>query len=122
VWGTVPRWPQRWPLTTEYYRALFDGRLGFEPVREFTSYSQLLGLHFADDSFEEALSVYDHPRVVLFRKTAAWSRAKAENILNERLLREVSNVTLAQIRDSRWNPGASGQLPLPWLPSRAEDE
>jgi hypothetical protein len=21
VWGSAPRWPQRWPLTTEYYRA-----------------------------------------------------------------------------------------------------
>jgi hypothetical protein len=82
----------------------------------------LLGIRFADDSFEESLTVYDHPRVVLFRKTAAWSRAKAENILNERLLRAVSNASLEQVRDSGWNPEAPGQPPLPWLPSRAEDK
>jgi hypothetical protein len=70
--------PQRWPVSSEYYRALFDGYLGFEPVKEWTNYPQLFGITMRDEKFEEALSVYDHPRVVLFRKTREWSREQAE--------------------------------------------
>jgi hypothetical protein len=76
AWQSIPRVPQKWPLTTEYYRALFDGYLGFEPVKEWTNYPQLFGLSCATRKFEEALSVYDHPRVVLFRKTPEWSAPK----------------------------------------------
>lgn len=85
VWGTVPRLPRRWPLTTAYYRALFAGELGFELAQDFTSYPSLrLGgwhLDFPDDGVEESLTVYDHPRVMIFRKTPTWLRARAEAVL-----------------------------------------
>ncbi len=85
VWGIIPRVPQRWPLATEYYRALFAGELGFERVKDFTSYPQLFGMQFPDDNIEESLTYYDHPHVILWRKTPQWSRAKAAQILNEDL-------------------------------------
>jgi len=120
VWGSVPRLPQRWPLTTEYYRALFDGRLGFVPTQEFTSYPQLnllgMQIQFPDDTAEEALTVYDHPRVVLFQKSPTWSRQKAEQILNPALLSQATTATLAEIRSSGWRPD---ERSLPWLPSPA---
>lgn len=118
AWQSIPRAPQRWPLTTEYYRALFTGQLGFVPVQQFASYPQLhvFGLHleFPDDTVEEALSVYDHPRVVLFQKTASWSRERAARLLSPDLLARVQNVSMADIRDSGWRPDEN---PLPWLPS-----
>lgn len=86
VWKTVPRLSQRFLLTNEYYRALFDGRLGFTNVKEFHSFPQILGWEFNDENVEEALTVYDHPRVFLFRKTPEYSRANAERILSEGLL------------------------------------
>lgn len=85
VAGIVTRVPQRWPLTTEYYRALFANELGFELTKEFTSYPQLFGHQFPDDSREEALSLYDHPHVWLWRKTPVWSRERAEKMLPESL-------------------------------------
>lgn len=89
-WGTIPRVPQRYPLSTEYYRALvgcpveldtvtcynlaepgkFEGQLGFEMVETFTSYPTLGNREFNDQFAEEAFSVYDHPKVMIFRKTA----------------------------------------------------
>jgi len=117
VWGTVPRVPQRWPLTTAYFRALFDGRLGFKLEKQFTSYPQLTffghTIAFPDDTMEEAITVYDHPRVLLFHKTAAWSRQNAERILDPSLLNEARDVPLPQIRDSGWQPD---EATLPWPP------
>ncbi len=81
VYGTVTRIPTVYPMTTAYYRALFDGRLGFERVADFTSYPSLGPLHIPDDRSEEAFTVYDHPRVLLFRKTALYSEARARSIL-----------------------------------------
>jgi hypothetical protein len=115
AWQSIPRVPQKWPLTTEYYRALFDGYLGFEPVKEWANYPQLFGLSVRDEKFEEALSVYDHPRVVLFRKTPEWSRAKAEKILNAGLAAQARDVPLREVYDAGWRP--ESQEPLPQLPS-----
>nr|WP_290669019.1 DUF2298 domain-containing protein [Ardenticatena sp.] len=83
LYDSIPRLPKRYPMTINYYRALFDGRLGFEKVAEFTSYPQLFGIEIPDQSAEEAFSVYDHPRVQIFKKTPAYDRVKAEQILSE---------------------------------------
>ena len=80
-WQNIPRWSAKWPMMSRFYYALWDGELGFERVREFTSYPQLGPLQFPDDEAEEALSVYDHPRVILWRKTANYSPIKARQIL-----------------------------------------
>jgi YYY domain-containing protein len=64
-----------------YYRALFDGRLGFELAADFSSYPSLGPLKFPDDRAEEVFTVYDHPRVLLFRKTSRFSPQRATQIL-----------------------------------------
>jgi hypothetical protein len=53
---------------TRFYRELFAGRLGFAPTARFTSEPRLLGVTLDDLGAEEAFSVYDHPRVELFRR------------------------------------------------------
>ncbi len=93
LWGTIPRWPERYPLTTLYYRALFGERLGYRleffaaryphlgPVtfmdqpltdpalpippslRAFRPSPIVIGLGRADESF----TVYDHPLTLIFR-------------------------------------------------------
>ncbi len=104
VYASVVRLPTRYPLTIAYYRALFAGELGFEPVAEFTSYPNLGPIQFPDqeDPFllkepryreqagtisvrlppaEEVFSVYDHQRIIVFRKTPAYSRERVAEIL-----------------------------------------
>lgn len=116
LYASIPRLPTRYPLTIAYYQALFSGQLGFELVADFTSYPTLGPLQFPDTEepfpipragyeyraapvsvpmppAEEAFSVYDHPRVLIFRKTPAFSRQRAEWLLPESLVEEVIWVT-----------------------------
>jgi hypothetical protein len=107
LYGSIPRLPMRYPMTSEYYRALFDGRLGFAKIGEFSSYVNIGPFWFPDQEStealgvpntfdqlpgrivvplppaEEAFSVYDHPRVAIFRKTADFSTEKVAQILGQ---------------------------------------
>jgi YYY domain-containing protein len=75
------RIPAVFPMTIAYYRALFDGSLGFDRMADFTSYPTLGPLRFPDDRSEEQFTVYDHPRVLLFRKSPRFSAPKALALL-----------------------------------------
>lgn len=98
-WQNIPRWPAKWPMMSRFYYALWSGELGFVREREFTSYPSLGPLQFPDDNAEEALSVYDHPRVILWKKGPNYSPAKARQILEE-----------AQLPAKRdWQPSRAGR-------------
>jgi YYY domain-containing protein len=81
LYKSIPRIPERWPLAIEYYRLLFSGELGFERVATFASYPQLGPLVFVDEDAEELWTVYDHPTVMLFRKTPQYSSQRARALL-----------------------------------------
>lgn len=73
-WGSIPTVPERYPQMTQFYSDLFAGKTPYKKVAEFTSYPSLnyLGLPLAipDDLAEEAFTVYDHPKVMIFENTA----------------------------------------------------
>jgi hypothetical protein len=58
--------------TAEYYRKLFSGDLGFRKAAEFTSYPKLQigtwNIQIPDDSADESFTVYDHPKIMIFKK------------------------------------------------------
>ncbi|MGC9469076.1 MAG: DUF2298 domain-containing protein [Anaerolineae bacterium] len=103
LYASIPRLPKRYPLTTEYYRLLLGGELGFDLVGEFVSFPTLAGCQFPDQEIpfpldapaytnaesctvrlppaEEAFSVYDHPTVLVFAKSPDYSRARTEELL-----------------------------------------
>ena len=68
LYGSILRVPDRYPLTVNYYRLLFDGALGFAPAPPFTTYPSLLGWQWNDDFADESLTVYEHPKTILFQK------------------------------------------------------
>ena len=82
IYDSVDELPQRYPMTTLYYDAMFDGRLGFELAGEFTAPPALLGMSFDDRHADESWSLYDHPQVSIFRKVRDLSDAEYDALFN----------------------------------------
>ncbi len=100
-WASLPRLPQRFPMTTQYYRSLigcppersiewcynvaetgmFQGELGFDLVKVFISNPTLGPWQINDQAAEEAFTVYDHPKVFIFKKNSTFDPLKVQNIL-----------------------------------------
>jgi YYY domain-containing protein len=102
-WGTTVRVEERYPLTKEYYRALlgcpvgedilncyqnakpgmYMGELGFELTAVFQSDPTIAGVAINDQAAEEAFTVYDHPKVLIFEKTANYDPNAVRALLDQ---------------------------------------
>lgn len=100
IWSSI-RLPTAYPLTMAYYRALFDGRLGFDLVAQFQSpivigplqvsdlaavaawgrQPELPVVNLSPLAAEEAFSVYDHAPVWIFHKRADFQLEQARTVL-----------------------------------------
>lgn len=73
-WGSIPTVPERYPLMTAFYKDLFAEKLAYRKIKEFTSYPQFSifsaswRIQFPDDWADESFTVYDHPKVMIFKK------------------------------------------------------
>ncbi len=65
-----------YPKVAEYYKKLFEGTLGFQKVAEFTSFPTipLLNIPIDDQAADESFTVYDHPKVMIFRNVSKLSQ------------------------------------------------
>jgi hypothetical protein len=63
---SIPRLPQRYPLTIHYYQLLFSGQLGFHLAAQFDNYPHLFGITLNDRGADESYSVFDHPTCRIF--------------------------------------------------------
>ena len=61
-----------YPMTADYYQKLFSGKLNFKKVAEFSAYPELnifnIKFKINDDSADESFTVYDHPKIIIFKK------------------------------------------------------
>ncbi len=100
-WGSLTRIPERFPMTTVYYRNLlgcpaektiiwcyavaepgmFQGNLGYELAAVFQSDPAIGPIRFNSQFAEEAFTVYDAPKVLIFRKTADFDPQRVRDIL-----------------------------------------
>jgi YYY domain-containing protein len=101
LYATIARLPGRYPMTSQYYRLLFSGELGYQQVAEFTSYPRLGGVEIRDDAADESFTVYDHPRVLVFANV---ERLKP-SLLRSRLERYLP------LDEREQGAGSSGQMP-----------
>jgi 4-amino-4-deoxy-L-arabinose transferase-like glycosyltransferase len=53
-------------VVKQYYKDLFDERLGFKLVKTFKTYPSLFGLTINDDNAELTFRLFDHPRIFVF--------------------------------------------------------
>ena len=115
-WGSTTQIPERYPLTILYYRNLigcpedkdiqwcyqvaqpgtFKGMLGFDLIKVFQSDPNLGGLRINTQFAEEAFTVYDHPKVLIFKKTNSFSHQDVKEVLSKVDLTKVINLTPAQ--------------------------
>jgi YYY domain-containing protein len=97
---SIPRMPHRYPFTISYYEGLEDGSLGFDLVASFTRTMQLGPIKISTRSAEEAFSVYDHPPVMIYKKSNRYDA--------EALVRRFNAISLDGVTDTR-----SPQKPQP---------
>ncbi|MEP6895753.1 MAG: DUF2298 domain-containing protein, partial [Chloroflexota bacterium] len=92
-YAQITRVPERYPLTTLYYRELmgcpldqeiiacyyeakpgdYKGRLGYDLVAVFDDFPKLGNFEINDQYAEEAFTFYDHPKVLIFKKNASFN-------------------------------------------------
>ncbi len=100
-YGQITRVPERYPLTTLYYRELigcppqqeiiecyrlakpgqYKGNLGFDLVAVFEDYPTFGPVVINDQRAEEAFTFYDHPKVLIFKKSENFDADKVRAIL-----------------------------------------
>ena len=109
LYGTIPRLPERYPISGEYYRMMLSGQLGYELVDFEATYPELLGVGFVDDTFrrpdvpepdgldgirpspftlglgfaDESFSVYDHPKVLILRNVERYDAGTIRRAIEE---------------------------------------
>ena len=116
-YGSVGRLPQKYPLTVAYYRALLGcptgtevevcaaraqpgaiaGRLGYDLVAVFERNPSLGPLIHRDQLAEEAFTVYDHPKVLVFAKSAKFDPAVVAAELSTVDLSRIVNLPPVQL-------------------------
>lgn len=127
MWSAA-RIPLTYPMTLDYYKALFDGTLGFTQIGAFSRPFRLGNLYLSDLvgkisvgispelpvvnlsllAAEEAFSVYDHPPVWVFEKDADFTMDIVETVLNRA---DLTKVVVQGPRDAVWPEGyADGRL------------
>ncbi len=111
LYATIPRLPERYPITTEFYKKLFSGELGFELAYSNGRYIGGLGVDYYEDPFarlefgppegfsppsdglftagfgwaDESFSVYEHPQTFVFFNTERKSAIELQGEISAEL-------------------------------------
>jgi len=116
-YGTIPRASVRYPLSEVFYRALFNcpspqsvvacgavlepdntiSEFGYELVAVFSSHPAVGSIEINDQLSEEAFTVYDHPKVLIFQKTKNFDSEKLTDLLADVDLANIKNLPPAQL-------------------------
>jgi YYY domain-containing protein len=116
-WGTTTRIPERYPLTTYYYRnvlgcpaekdllwcyqvakpGMFTGILGYDLVQVYQNDPAIGNLDINDQAAEEAFTVYDHPKVLIFKKSTHYDSTAVHKLLESVDLTKIVHVSLKDV-------------------------
>jgi len=76
------RFPDKYPIISNYYDLLFSGKLGFKKIKDFTSYPKIGPLEFPDVYAEGTFSVFDHPQISIWKKYNHLTSKDIDSLLN----------------------------------------
>ena len=107
LYATISRLPQRYPISSRYYRLLFGGQLGFELVAFARDDPEIGRIKMVDNPIgssalplphllekylqngvwdwgraDESFTVYDHPMPLVFKRTRALTRDELSALLS----------------------------------------
>ncbi|MGI8589284.1 MAG: DUF2298 domain-containing protein [Chloroflexia bacterium] len=83
LYASIPRLPWRYPVQMRYYDLLMSGKLGYTqilPEAYQKVYPEIFGIKINDDHADESFTVYDHPRVLVYKKTRALSQEDLQTL------------------------------------------
>jgi len=111
-WGSVTQIPEKYPLSTLLYReiigcnlidvqrcykkaepGIYSGNLGYELIETFQSEPEIFGIEINTQFAEEAFTVYDHPKVFIFKKSEDFSLETIINTFSTVDLDQVLNIS-----------------------------
>src|SRR5215472_1218173 len=69
LYGALTMAPEKYPISNKYFYLLFAGDLGYTPIYDHASRPTLFGIEFPDELADESITVYDHPKVIIFENT-----------------------------------------------------
>ena len=118
-YAQITRLPERYPLTTLYYRELigcpadqdiircyheaklgdYQGTLGFDLVAVFETFPTFGPIVINDQWAEEAFTFYDHPKVLIFKKNADFNARQVRATLSTVDLSKVIRLTARQFNN-----------------------
>lgn len=67
IQNTIYHLKPNYPYTSQLYKGLQDGSLGFTEVAKFTSYPRLGPIVYNDERTEETFTVFDHPTIKIYK-------------------------------------------------------
>lgn len=73
LYGALTMAPEKYPIANNYFYQLFAGDLGFTLIYDHASRPELFGLEAPDELADESITVYDHPKVLIFENTGRLS-------------------------------------------------
>ncbi len=61
--------PREYPAVAQFFRRLYDEKMGFRLVKTFATHPSFLGLGINDDRSELSFRLFDHPKVRIFKRS-----------------------------------------------------
>jgi YYY domain-containing protein len=133
LYGSIPRLPWQYPVQSKYYELLFAEKLGFVSANTTQVTPELFGIAINDQPADESFTVYDHPRVDVFKKVSELTDDQYRMLFSTALNRPIMSIdasngkveddkglsytqpvnTLPQLDDYAWNP--LGQEQTQWF-------
>ncbi len=119
LYGAVTRAPEKFPLTNRAFRLLFAGDLGFTLTKSFASRPSLFGLELPDELADESLSVYDHPKILIFENRERLTASEIETrLLSKTPSRTLSRNDLLLAEPAAAARSTAGEAGGPGLPTQ----